>query len=350
MAGGRQVKCRRCGHGFSVTAAAEPGAAPAKAKPVPTEFHHATTQVTKVEAPAKKPAPAAQDLTAMLESLGGKAAAPAPAPKFAGDPTATTIDKVPAFVPAPTAPPSSASLPLIEAWAPARGTLPPFPREALQAYGVAFWRWLRGKPWGLQLALWGLPLFVMVAGVALVVWSATGVDTQVGYLDERLALHAGPGDESIYPKVAQLERGDEVLVFAGGDVGDYVMVRDVMGRAGFLPRAFVSPHRPASMPALPFAGCRQAPIERDPDRCRARAEAQLKSCRGICAADDNETACLEHCQRQFATCLRGCAGEATPPGPALRLEEPPPPAKDASAGDDAKKKRPAKKVTKKKKR
>ncbi len=243
---------------------------------------------------------------------------------------------------------------------------PTFPRDLLRIYGGGIGRFIMGRPFSQRIALIAAPI-VILGGLLIVIVAFSGGGPRSAYLTERQALWGGPGEAGTYPSNAQLERGEHVMVY--DRVGDYALVRDDMGRSGYVVDAQLVDDPPAVNPGQPLAGCWQSPLEESPERCQARAQRQFSSCRMSCGdgAGTEGAACLDHCQERFTACLQGCDGapdvaaapvpEPTPilgdgqaqavaPAPEDRGEvTPPPPATKKKALKKA-----AKKTTKKKKR
>jgi len=200
-------------------------------------------------------------------------------------------------------------------------------------------------------------LLVVAAIVVLAVWGFSHRSTSA-YIAMRQPLLSGPGGAG-YSIVAQLERGEQVTIVSV--VGDYAMVRDTMGRGGYVAHAGLSSEPPPALPTEPFASCRQSPLEATIASCRERAQTQLASCRKSCQQDGGAAAnmCADHCQQRFVDCLAGCETKLEAHPKAVPVP-PPAPGDAAAAGvpaDDqagakghlgAKKKAPAKKATKKK--
>jgi uncharacterized protein YgiM (DUF1202 family) len=177
-------------------------------------------------------------------------------------------------------------------------------------------------------------------------WAFSGSGTEVAFVDANETLVSGPGESGEYARLATIERGEEVLVFDSGSVGDFVLVRDLMGRAGFIHRQSITRHRPLARSGVPFVGCRQSPIEETAEPCVDRAQVQFGSCRQICEESGGEDmACLEQCQRQMAHCIERCEGTAEESAavPEPQLGQQPPGADQSDAAKPKKKKRKKKK-------
>ena len=94
------------------------------------------------------------------------------------------------------------------------------------------------------------------------------------------------------------------------------MVRDVMGRVGYVPASSLMAERPPTTPGVVFAGCVHSPIEATIEPCRERAQVQYTSCHDVCEADDDPSSCFERCNVQLQECLAGCDH-----GPCLLINE-----------------------------
>lgn len=143
------------------------------------------------------------------------------------------------------------------------------------------------------------------------VW--VGVDIQ---------LRSGPTASSMYSTLATLPAGSEVRLLAQEE--DFVVVRDLMGRVGYLPRWSVVRVRPAVEPTVGFADCTVSPLEANYEACVQRAYSQRDRCTVDCP-DTQGSACQALCDGFLATCLRGCrTGTASPAAapPAAELVTP----------------------------
>jgi len=203
-----------------------------------------------------------------------------------------------------------------------QGQVPAFPTDALREYALAMRAYLLSQKVYIKAAAGAGALLVLILFVGILVFVFSGSDTHVGFADENQTLAAGPGTNGLYPQVATIERGEEVTVFDSGEIGDFLMVRDLMGRAGFLPAQSVSGFRPAARSGVPFVGCRHSPIEETTEPCVERAHVQFDSCREICEqSGQDDMACLEQCQRQMLHCIERCEGGAED-SPAVPEPEP----------------------------
>jgi hypothetical protein len=207
-----------------------------------------------------------------------------------------------------------------------RSALPPSPVGAVGGYLGALSRWFLGAQLPVKVIAGSVVLVATLLAVIGIV-GLTGGEERL-YVDEKTALMTGPGSAPTYTKIAELRRGAELLVYDDGSIGDWVMVRDAMGRAGFVNAASLSDLRPVSLPGLAFAACAQSPIETGIEACQMRAQVQLDSCRSTCDGDADPTTCSDYCQKRFLACVRGCEGAAAQvaeiPTPSPTLDEPPP--------------------------
>jgi hypothetical protein len=129
---------------------------------------------------------------------------------------------------------------------------------------------------GLTLLTTGVALVGLVMAAALLLRPRT----YDAYMLSTQPLSSEASAESAAQPLALLERGEKVTVFDA--VGGYAMVRDALGRSGFVLRSFVGEDAPASFPELPFVGCRRSQADVDGRECAARAEQQRDSCRAVC--------------------------------------------------------------------
>jgi hypothetical protein len=238
---------------------------------------------------------------------------------------------------------------------PARTSLLPWQADTVVAHFGQLGPWFLAAPTpvkAISCSVAAIGMLLAVIGIAALARGETRL-----YADETAALMTGPGSEPPYTQIAELRRGAELLVHSDGSQDGWTLVRDVMGRAGFVKATSLSDHRPVSLPGVRFAGCVQSPIEDRLEPCQTRAQAQLESCRSTCDGDADPTTCTDHCQKQFLSCVRGCEGAAAEvtdfPSSSPTLESPSarsPARVGAPAGSDAAKKKTRKKVRRKKKR
>ncbi|MEE8409659.1 MAG: hypothetical protein V3T05_08640 [Myxococcota bacterium] len=201
---------------------------------------------------------------------------------------------------------------------------PAFPTVALREYFVGLGQFVSAQSPPVKIIMISAVLVIIILVVVLIAFS--GGDAKTVFAAENQSLMAGPGPDAIYTKVSDIQRGDELIAFADGAMGEYLLVRDVMGQAGYIQRSSVSEHRPISLPGIPFAGCRHSPLELLVAPCRLRAQTQFESCRTVCDDETDPQTCLDHCQKQLLACIGGCEGEsaelAEVPSASPTLEEP----------------------------
>jgi hypothetical protein len=189
---------------------------------------------------------------------------------------------------------------------------PQFPLQALTSYvgGIATFVTTRRR---------GLKIGILAGSGAVVLLVAIGIVTllmpaapNIQFVDDRQVLMAGPGPEEAFAKVGELQRGESVLVFDSGRFAAFVLVRDFLGRVGYISSDALTQYRPLSRAGVAFVACRASSIERDAEPCRARAQAQFDSCREVCGDDADEAKCVEQCQRQLGVCIEGCEANVAP--------------------------------------
>lgn len=273
-------------------------------------------------------------------SLEAETPAPEPEPEqpAAASVTPSEPDAVDIGFVAPAAPPSESSTresaAEVKSPAPRRHTSEALgPSSAARAREVGQ---LVSAP--LSRLLDGLPLpqrIAVAAGLAaplvfVVLWLTSGRASEATavWTTESVSLWAGPAADSGYPLVDTLGVRERLAVLE--QTGDFVLVRDVFGRAGYVPRASVTNEAPAITPDEEFGGCRQAPIEAGGDACKERAQGQFNGCRDAC---DDESSCVKRCQERFLECLEGCDRRLSIPAPPesnVAEVEPPPSAEPAA--------------------
>lgn len=112
-----------------------------------------------------------------------------------------------------------------------------------------------------------------------------------------------------------LERGQAVTVLA--TTADFVQVRDLRGRTGYVPLARLQPQRPTTSPEQAFVDCAPGIGEVGNTACEARAEAQWDGCGSGCESH-LDTQCAPACRRHYRACLASCRGDSPRPEPALQ--------------------------------
>lgn len=306
VAGGTPVVCRRCARSFRVAAdkstelvASGPAATTSGFDNVPTSLL-STTALAALIKPKAEPVvaePAAPEPEAP-EPEAPQPEAPEPEAPELLEPMDASTDALPfgESEPSPAADdvPVKRKLPLVLdfPWRPAWHELRAlFVRQPLT---------LRVAVIALLALPWLLMLLTLIASV--------GEDIEVAFARDAAPIGAGAQAGDAYTALGTLEQGERVRVFA--HEGDFVLVRDAMGRAGFVPAMSLSEQALPSPPERPFAECKRAPVEADVSRCQGRAQEQFDSCRNVCGASADETTCLTHCQTRFGDCMRTCEGEA----------------------------------------
>ena len=136
-------------------------------------------------------------------------------------------------------------------------------------------------------------------------------------------------------------QGQEVTLVE--DAGQFVIVRDLDGRVGYILADSVATTRPSIVAGTPFTDCHQATSDQDVRVCEARAEDQWDSCGNTCAHSGATAKCSDSCRVEFKSCLAACHGEsprpepapAPVPVPAPRVVSPPMPSHPAAAAHKA---------------
>jgi predicted Zn finger-like uncharacterized protein len=183
---------------------------------------------------------------------------------------------------------------------------PAFPRQTLQRFGTELADWARALPMPRRAALAAavvVPLVLLAGGLI----ASLGAEQTALYVADTQPLWGGPLAGEAYQQLKVLERGARVEVFA--EHGEFALVTDAMGRAGYLRTAALLDEQPAAAPELPFADCARAPVELSIERCQSRAQEQFDSCRGVCGKEADEPSCAGHCQERFGDCMRACEGD-----------------------------------------
>jgi hypothetical protein len=193
---------------------------------------------------------------------------------------------------------------------PVRRGFPPFPRRAIEDWARTAWAVLKGQSLVVRIlagAAAGLTLLLFILLLVVILKPAD----RAAWVEADAVLWSGPGEDPPYGRIGELGRGEEVLLLEEGNHGEWVLVRDGLGRAGFLPAEIVTRYRPTVQAGVPFSGCLQSPLEEDNGDCRDRAEGQLEACLETCLLSGEEGTCNGHCQEQFTECMHVCnAGEA----------------------------------------
>jgi hypothetical protein len=178
-----------------------------------------------------------------------------------------------------------------------------FPHEAWQRFWRDLVAYLRSAPLQARLlagAIVVVPLALIVE--LMVAWLGSG--RHVAFVSDAQALLSGPLAGEAYPQLAPVERGGRVEVVER--VGEYSLVKDSVGRVGYLRSHTLRRDPPPAVPSQAFADCSHAPVDHSLERCQGRAQEQFEACRSFCNTDAEDPSCLEHCQKRFADCLGTC--------------------------------------------
>lgn len=88
--------------------------------------------------------------------------------------------------------------------------------------------------------------------------------------------------------------------------GEFALVQDIQGRAGYVPLSTLVTTPPRVDPgASEFADCRPALLEVDAGGCHQRARSKLDDCNVACTTSATPT-CAALCQERYESCFRGC--------------------------------------------
>lgn len=126
------------------------------------------------------------------------------------------------------------------------------------------------------------------------------------FIDSDQSLQAGPGGQEVFPTVAALERNEQVDVLEEGV--DYALIRDPIGRVGYVLKAYLASDPKPLDPNDAFTRCRRRLNETDEVACAGRARTQQSSCETQCEVGELGESCIEKCQGHFDRCLVGCRG------------------------------------------
>jgi len=202
-----------------------------------------------------------------------------------------------------------------------------FPSADGKRFVQLVWAWAKSRSLAIKAALGG-GLALVLAGIVLLAVLSSRSGVRQAFVIDAQPLFAGPMAGDAYPQLATKQRGDRVELY--GTFGEFSLVRDTVGRAGYVLTRGLRDAPPPSVPGQAFADCERAPIEASSERCQHRAQEQFDSCRKACSSLSEEPSCLEHCQQRFANCATTCEGRAAAAG-LLRNEAPPPAALPAAA-------------------
>lgn len=162
----------------------------------------------------------------------------------------------------------------------------------------------------------------LLAGSSLLTYFLSPTGPSRHYLTRTVELRSGPAEGDGYSTVAELEAGIEVTAYEIGE--HYTLVRDALGRAGYVQSQTLTTTAPKIAAGQKFVACRQAPIDGDLAACQARASAQLDRCQEQC----RDAGCPRDCESRFSDCMAGCDtrlvvlerdAEARPPASSMPL-------------------------------
>lgn len=173
----------------------------------------------------------------------------------------------------------------------------------------------------------GLALAALVALTALITRLLGPSSPEPRFVTQTVELRSGPAEGDAYRSVATLAAGTPVTVY--GASAEYALVRDALGRAGYIEGQALAVEPPQPKPDQAFAGCRQAPVDPDLTACQVRAGAQLERCKEGC---DSES-CQRGCDNRFSECMAGCDTRLVVLDPLPIDDEPLEPETTAAAAD-----------------
>jgi len=150
-------------------------------------------------------------------------------------------------------------------------------------------------------------LFVVVAllsvgGLGVAGMLRTG-HTTMYLLDEHVLL-LEPDIEALNDGSTPLERGSRVRAFE--QFGDYLLVQDMQGRAGYVLAALLNEDPPDTLPErFGFVDCFPAFGEEGSQGCKVRAQEQHQICQDQCPSAIEES-CFAACDGHLTACEGSC--------------------------------------------
>lgn len=121
--------------------------------------------------------------------------------------------------------------------------------------------------------------------------------------DQALLLAPIPNNESVF--ITKKFRGEQVQIY--GSAGDFSLVTDILGRAGYLPVSALSEVAVPVGADDPFVDCGRAPYPNGAERCTVRGQEQFTSCLAACPPGSMEVSpCAGNCRQHLAECLTAC--------------------------------------------
>mgnify|MGYP001600399024 FL=1 len=164
----------------------------------------------------------------------------------------------------------------------------------------------RGGRWLKRLAL-ALIVLATPAGVMMAIGGFVAPKTSAPgpeYLARQAALACLPLTDAVPVPGGPLLTGARVSRL--NVAGEFALVQDVQGRAGYVPLATLAPTPPRLDPsASEFADCRPALGDADAGGCHQRAQGKLDDCNVACATG-SALDCVGLCQQRYESCFRGC--------------------------------------------
>jgi hypothetical protein len=299
---GVTITCRECGHQFSLASLSE--------KPAATSFHKSPTQTLsalsdaanvmtttpEIDVPTSiPPRPVATEVIDRTE-LSSETCASEDRPKT----DALTLQEQEAEVLLVGDTGVVEAEPLSEVSV----AKPHFPVSEIRHFAVQSYNHVAAGSLKVKIRAAAVIIILLSVVASIVIWFTSERNFKA-YVVTRSPLLSGPGTTG-FGVVAQLGRGEQVTIV--GKSGEFAMVRDIMGRGGYVAKSGLSSEPAPVLPTEPFASCRQSPLELSIAPCRERAQVQLGSCRQGCQQEGGAAvnSCVDHCQQRFGECLGGC--------------------------------------------
>jgi hypothetical protein len=180
-----------------------------------------------------------------------------------------------------------------------------FPRDEAKFLWTAVRGWLNALPAFFRAIIVATPV-VLVLAVVVAAVQLVGPGFERAYLVADHTMLAVPtADETTYGSVGGIERNEEVLVLERQN--NYALVRDPVGRVGWVQDSYLSELVPPVGPDLEFTRCYRRINEDTAQPCQERAAFQSESCMAHCEELDNPTPCEVECQSHRTQCENSCA-------------------------------------------
>ncbi len=201
----------------------------------------------------------------------------------------------------------------------------PFPRAQAGELGAALWDYAKSQRPPVKVALAALAA-VAVTLVGLLLWAAFSPQVHPAYVAEATPLCTIQEQDCQGDK---LVRGNRVDVFA--EMGAFALVRDMLGRAGYVRMKALQQSAPPSVLGLPFVDCQRAAFDPNGTLCQERGNEQLELCNDACGKAVDEENCRGDCRKLHFECRAICGGQLKPAAPAAQAADEPQPAAEPAA-------------------